>query len=158
MDDSAWDRRGLSAEEMEELLWLERRCYPPGEEFSEAFIRQLLAAVYPDGRPAAHLGRRRIEGRLAGFQIGNLRTGELITLDVHPDFRRRGIGSSLLNETLEQIWLADRRIARCSIATDNRPSLLLHEAFGFTVRGIIPHYYSSGRDAYLLALARPDTL
>jgi ribosomal-protein-alanine N-acetyltransferase len=158
MDDSPWDHRGLSAEEMEELLELEWRCYPPGEEFSEEFIRLLLNAAYPDGRPAAHLGRRRLAGRLVGFQIGNLRTGELITLDVHPDYRRRGVGSSLLTETLNRIWQAGRPLARCTIATDNQPSLKLHEAFGFNIRGTLPRYYSSGRDAYLLVLPRPDSL
>lgn len=158
MDNPTGERYALSVAEMEELLELERLCYPPGEEFSEEFIRELLSAAYPDGRRAAHLGRRRSEGRLVGFQIGNLRTGELITLDVHPDFRRRGIGSSLLTETLELIWQAGRGIVRCTIATDNQPSLQLHEAFGFTIRGQIPHYYSSGRDAYLLVLARPEVL
>jgi ribosomal-protein-alanine N-acetyltransferase len=134
----------LTDEELAELVELERVCYPPEESYSEEFIRELLRMA------GCHLVRWRVRGQLAGFQISNLEMAELITLDVHPDFRRQGLGSSILGETLEKMRRAGLPRVFCAIATDNEPSVKLHQRFGFEICGVHPNYYDSGRDAYVL--------
>jgi ribosomal-protein-alanine N-acetyltransferase len=89
--------------------------------------------------------------RLAAAQISDLGEGHLITLDVHPDFRRRGLGRRLLRATLflQRRW-GGHGLVRCEIATDNAVSLTLHEQEGFRRVGVAPRYYRDGRDAAVL--------
>lgn len=127
------------------LVRLERRCYSPGDAYSP----RMLATWLSD--PAViFLGLWQGQ-RLAAAQISDLAAGHLITLDVHPDFQRRGLGRRLLRLTLalQRRWGGQSRV-RCEIATDNVPSLRLHEQEGFRVAGLLPSYYRDGRDAFLL--------
>lgn len=135
-----------SEHELDELLELERLCYAPQDAYSKEFLRFLLQVS------DAHLVRRYSGSRLIGFQLSHLSRGELITLDVHPDFRHRGIGSQLLGETLAAMRRIHQDHVYCMISVENQSSIALHQKFGFEVDGVLPDYYGKGRDAYLLSI------
>ena len=92
------------------------------------------------------------EGRLAGFQLNDRLRCTIITIDVHPDFRRKGIARGLMRRSLEILRGYGVKLVSSQIATDNTPSLMLHLKFGFKIRQRIKHYYGTGDDAYLLVL------
>jgi ribosomal-protein-alanine N-acetyltransferase len=74
--------------------------------------------------------------------------GEILTLAVAPQARRRGIGRALLGGVV-----ADGIPWFLEVAASNGPALALYAAFGFCECGRRRDYYAPGRDA--LVLRRP---
>ena len=136
----------LSTEELEALVAMEEACYAPETCYSLATIRGFL------DWEGSQLVRAHAGDRLAGFQMSNLISGQLITLDVHPEFRRKGIGSAILERTLSVMRRQRLPLAQCEIAVDNEPSIQLHKNFGFQTLGRIEGYYEDGSDALLMVL------
>jgi ribosomal-protein-alanine N-acetyltransferase len=75
------------------------------------------------------------------------------TLAVHPDYRRRGIGTCLLANAL--LACGDRGLieALLEVREKNRSAQKLYRKFGFEVVGLRRGYYAdTGEDAVLMAL------
>lgn len=136
--------------ELRELAELEKLCFPPPENYD---LRTLRMYVSLNG--AGLLRRREIvdgKPKVIAFHLFDCIAGELITLDVHPDFRRMGLGRMLYSESLAKLKELGHTQAVCQVATTNTSSLALHKGFGFKTVRTIRNYYGPGRDAFLLAL------
>ena len=72
---------------------------------------------------------------------------EIVTLDVHPSWRRRGLGRALLR--LAGAGAATRGVCRVRlhVATDNAAALALYRGEGYRVTDLVPDYYGPGRNA-----------
>jgi ribosomal-protein-alanine N-acetyltransferase len=140
----------LSREELDAMAAVEEACYSPATRYSRTTIQRYL------GWEGSLLVRARSGQILAGFQIGNIVSGHLITLDVRPEFRRRGIGSEILRTTLDEMRNRGLPYAQCEIAAHNKASIILHQRFGFQIVGGIPEYYEDGSDALLMLLVFPE--
>lgn len=140
----------LKEEEIRELVELEKVCFPPPENYDLRTMKMFLSLN------GAGLLRWREEDEVAkrasliAFHLFDCLGGELITLDVHPDHRRKGIGSALLTESMGKLKALGHMSVTCQIGTENAPSLQMHARFGFRKRRILKNYYGPGRDAYLL--------
>ncbi len=82
----------------------------------------------------------------AGFILSRtvLDETEILTLAVHPYFRRRGVGRSLVQAILPkgQVFL--------EVAVCNNPAAALYEKCGFVKAGLRRGYYRDGIDAQVL--------
>ncbi|MQR98049.1 GNAT family N-acetyltransferase [Gluconobacter aidae] len=82
----------------------------------------------------------------AGFILARtiLDETEILTLAVHPDFRRRGIGKSLVQNVLGKgkVFL---EVSVCNIQ-----AAALYEKCGFVKAGLRRGYYRDGSDAQVL--------
>ena len=134
--------------ELREMAELEKVCFPPPENYD---LRTLRMFVSLNG---AGLLRRRelVNGKphLIAFHLFDCLAGELITLDVHPDFRRLGIGKALVAESMGKLAELGHKQVTCQISVSNAASLELHYPFGFKKTRTVKNYYGPGRDAYLL--------
>lgn len=137
----------LSDKQLKAMVELELLCFPPPTNYDLRTLRtffsingSLALRVYPLEEPE----------RLVGFHIADTLFGELITLDVHPDFRRRGVGRWLVGRSLAMLKKAGHSEASCKIATTNEASLALHAGLGFQKLKRIKNYYGPGHDAFLL--------
>jgi ribosomal protein S18 acetylase RimI-like enzyme len=141
----------LGPDELPPLLELEKICFPPPDNYDRTTLKHFLSL---NGcgllRWYADTPETGTPGPLVAFHLFDCFSAELITLDVHPDWRRRGIGSSLLRRSLAKLRSLGHRVATCQIAVDNEASLALHKRFGFHPAGRLEHYYGSGRDAFHL--------
>ena len=87
---------------------------------------------------------------------------EILTLAVHPEARRRGLGARLVREGGSAA--AARGAARLflEVADDNTAALALYARAGFTEAGRRPGYYARPdghrQDALILSLILPVTL
>lgn len=78
---------------------------------------------------------------------------ELLTLAVHPEARRRGIGQALLACALAEAARRGARAAFLEVAETNAPARALYGAADFVLVGRRRGYYGSGADALVLRRA-----
>lgn len=100
-------------------------------------------------------------GNVIGFVAGqpNYTThiDWIITLCIHPEHTRRGLGRRLLEMAESQ--MTQSRI-RLTVRTSNAPAIRLYETTGYTRLYTEPRYYSDGEDGIVMEKQRvyPDTM
>ncbi|MFA4016516.1 MAG: hypothetical protein RUDDFDWM_001626 [Candidatus Fervidibacterota bacterium] len=97
----------------------------------------------------------RLHGRVVGYAgmwlIGD--EAHITTIAVHPDFRRRGIGNTLMRSLLLEAMRRGARWATLEVRASNKPAQQLYMKWGFKVVGIRRNYYSNPQeDALVLEL------
>lgn len=91
------------------------------------------------------------EGLVVGFLTGMAVVDEfhLHNLAVHPDFRGRGIGRSLLEAAESLCSQRDFRRMLLEAREDNEPARQLYLGLGFEAAGTRKDYYGPGQNAYI---------
>jgi [ribosomal protein S18]-alanine N-acetyltransferase len=69
----------------------------------------------------------------------------LISLAVHPAFRRQGLGCAILLGLLTYARGRGSNYATLEVRASNQAAIALYETFGFKTAGRRPHYYSDPR-------------
>jgi ribosomal-protein-alanine N-acetyltransferase len=130
-----------------QLYAIEEACFESHLRFSRAYMRSLLRS----GETVAWVAED--NGRLAAFAIiewsgapGDI-VGYIQTIEVSPDYRRRGIGLELLRRLelsareagATQIWL--------HVDAENDPAIRLYRSEGYEHKARHAHYYARTRDA-----------
>ncbi len=124
---------------------LDHRCFEPGIAFSRAEVARFFELESLEGVAAD------LRGRLAGFAIGYLRRptiGGVLTLDVDPDARRKGLGRALFEELLARLERAGASAVRLEVDVRNAGAVAFYRSFGFRKLGRIADYYGEGKDAF----------
>jgi ribosomal-protein-alanine N-acetyltransferase len=65
----------------------------------------------------------------------------LLDLAVHPDYRRRGIARSLLDNVIQELRIEGCRFFYLEVRSSNYAARKLYEKFGFNMVGIRKGYY-----------------
>jgi ribosomal protein S18 acetylase RimI-like enzyme len=90
-------------------------------------------------------------GQTVGFIAGDLRPAEklawIATIGVLPDYRRRGIGTTLLQACEEGTHLPRVRL---NVRVSNDEAIRLYKGLGYVQVGMWPRYYQDGEDALIL--------
>lgn len=89
---------------------------------------------------------------IAGYsRIGpHSRVGEIISLATDQQWRRRGIAERLLTKVLEELRSSHLPEVRLQVAVSNEAAQHLYRKLGFQWDKLLPNYYSTGEDAFLL--------
>jgi ribosomal-protein-alanine N-acetyltransferase len=110
--------------------------------------------MWPGGANFKALDR---QGNLVGFVAGSPNWGThvdwIVTLGVHPDHQRQGLGRRLLavcEDNLTQPTL------RLTVRTGNEAAIHLYETAGYYRLYVEPRYYSDGEDGIVMEKQRPD--
>lgn len=131
----------------EKLFALDQACFRPGIAYSRAELRYFLFHI----RSASILAED--DTGPVGFaivQFGLARgrgIGHIITIDVAPDQRRRGIGQRLMAEMLKACRGAGALVLRLEVAVDNDAAIAFYKLLGFRESGRIPGFYMGRLDA-----------
>ncbi len=115
----------LTRKEIQELVDLDALCFDPPVNYTFRDMRLFT------GHPQTVLLREYDSEQLIAFCLGNAHNGSIITIDVHPDHRRRGLGQKILKSILREFRSRGVRFAVSQIALDNLPSLKLARKLGF---------------------------
>lgn len=137
--------RDIRPDDLEALYTLDQLCFEPGIAYSRRQLRGFLSIPTAQGL-IADAG-----GDLEGFAIGYVtRTGvaHVVTLDVDPRHRRRGLGKALLEELLARLRRAGARRAILEVAEENLGAIAFYENLAFRKRRRLPDYYAPGRAAF----------
>ena len=146
--------RSFQWRDLARLHQLDQVCFPPEIAYSRAELHYFLA------HPGCSCWIvEEAEGRIAGFVIierirGNGRTsGHIVTLDVDPAERRRGLGTLLMQTAEEQMKQEGAGVMSLEVAQNNAAARRFYCGLGFVSRGRIAKYYGGRVDAEVMEKA-----
>lgn len=144
MESFAFRLRPYHPSDFDVLHRIDQACFPPGIAYGRAEMRFYLRAN------GAFCLIAEASGETVGFILAEVsaRRAHVITLDVLEPFRRRSIGSRLL-DAVEQA-AAERGAPRMVLetATTNHAAIALWKKHGYRELVTIADYYGPGRDAF----------
>ena len=124
---------------------IEYRCFP--DPYPPSLLNHLYES-HPYGFLVAEL-----DGKVVGYVIGAMRwgsNGHVIAIAVDPPYRRRGIGTQLLEKIMERLRSKGARVVRLEVRKGNLPAQGFYSSFGFKPREEVPFYYEDGETAILM--------
>lgn len=129
------------------------------EHYSDYFYESLLAEI-PEAFIVAEVG-----GRLAGYimckteygfsnfkKLGFVKKGHVVSVAVLDEFRKKGIGKALVEESVNGIKIKKCDEFYLEVRCSNNGAVRLYERLGFAIRQQLNSYYRDGEDAYLMAI------
>ena len=130
------------------LYEIDQRCFAPGISYS----REELAAFTGHRHSQTWIAEE--AGEIAGFLIAHReprRILHIVTIDVLKAWRRRGVGT-LLMDASEQ-WAVEQGLQMIGLETaqDNIPAQRFYAARGYRKVGEIERCYADGTTAWVMA-------
>lgn len=141
--------RAYASVDFDKLYSVEKLCFQPPYRFSRATMRRLLALK----RSASWIAE--YDGLVAGFAIvewvQEIRgvSAYIDTLEVAPEYRRRGFGAALLSATEDSARHAGAYAIWLHVAAENAAAIQLYQRNGFAYIASQDHFYAQGRGAHL---------
>lgn len=140
------------------LYALEEVCFQPPIRFPRRAMRQMIE----NSDSATWIAEE--QGSVAGFAIVDWagdppqRSAYIQTIEVAPDFRRRGIGIELLRRVEASAQSAGASEIWLHVDIRNDPAIRLYRSQGYCLHGRRNHYYARDRaaDIYSKSLV-PDS-
>jgi ribosomal-protein-alanine N-acetyltransferase len=131
-----------SIEHLDRLCEIEMKCFE-----TEAFTKQQIAYLLTDSNSVILISR--VKSEIVGFIIGKTytdkkpATGHILTIDVLPKHRRKGIGQRLLQK-IEKTF-EDKGIHLCylEVRENNFVALSLYQKSGYKKVGRLENYYGN---------------
>ncbi len=113
-------------------------------------LHAATGSVYPGGGFAER--RCRTEWHDIGENRGlyRRRAGHIITIDVLPETRRSGIGSSLLQAAEDRLRQAGAIVVELETAVDNAAAIQFYKRKEYFVEKTVRGYYSNQLDALVM--------
>jgi ribosomal-protein-alanine N-acetyltransferase len=134
--------RRAEQRDLPQIVQIEGLCFPQETAFPSGMFAYLikysvsLVACEPEGR---------VLGFIMGYTSG--RGGAVYTLDVHPLYRRKGVGSRLIQALEEELRELGARAIRLEAALENPEAMNLYRKAGYRERELVRNYYGWGKDA-----------
>lgn len=76
--------------------------------------------------------------------------GQITNIAVHPDYRKKGIASKLIDEMVKKCSVTDVYSLTLEVRVSNLSAISLYEKYGFKRVGLRPKYYDNKEDAVLM--------
>jgi ribosomal-protein-alanine acetyltransferase len=126
---------------------IELQCFK-----EEAFAKQQIAYLLTDYNTIALQAKADME--IAGFIIAQIEYedrefGHIITLNVAPNYRKKGVATKLLAEV--ESFLKQRGVSECrlEVREDNHAAIKLYNKLGYRTIGKLERYYGKKHGFYL---------
>ena len=137
-----------SIRHLDKLYEIEMECFE-----REAFTKQQIAHLLTDYNSVSLVAK--VNSEIIGFIIGiiylerNSPTGHILTIDISPIHRRKGIAQKLLQE-IEKIFKEKGvKACRLEVREDNIAALRLYQKFGYKKVAKLKNYYGNAHGIYL---------
>ena len=90
--------------------------------------------------------------KIVGFIVaeGRGRAGHIITIDVLPEVRRAGVGSTLLQAAEDRLRAVGVTVVELETAVDNAAAIQFYKRKDYFVEKTVPGYYSNHLDALVM--------
>jgi ribosomal-protein-alanine N-acetyltransferase len=139
--------REYRAQDLEAMYALDLVCFDPAFRFSRRAMRR-----FAEARGATTVVAE-AEGELVGFCIVQMeeRVGYVVTLDVAPVWRRRGLARRLMAESEARAAAAGALAMELHAFTGNEGAMRFYEGIGYGRVGRVEGFYGRGLDALVYA-------
>ncbi len=139
---------GASIHDLNRLYEIEMKCFK-----KEAFTKQQIAFLLTNYNSIGLVAK--VNNQIVGFIIGRLYAerkslvGHILTLDISPTYRQKGIAQRLLQE-MEKIF-GEKGVKACclEVREDNIAALNLYQKLGYRKVGKLKNYYENAHGIYL---------
>ncbi len=129
------------------------------EHYSDYFYESLLAEL-PEAFIVAEVEKRlvgyimcKIEYGFSNFKkLGFVKKGHVVSVAVLPEYRQKGIGRALVEESIAGVKLKKADELYLEVRCSNTEAIRLYEKLGFGAKQRLKAYYRDGEDAYLMAI------
>ena len=133
---------------LDKFYEIEKQCFE-----REAFTKQQIAYLLTNYNAIGLVAR--VNGEIAGFIIAridivrNVPFGHILTVDIEPSHRRKGIAQKLLHEI--EVIFKERGIKECrlEVREDNVAASNLYQKLGYKKVGKLEKYYGNAHGLYL---------
>jgi len=91
--------------------------------------------------------------KTVGFIVGgktSTETARILMLTVSEKQRRQGIGTTLLNNFLKELFFQNIKHVELEVRTNNNLAIKFYQKHGFIIADIVSKFYQNGGDAYLM--------
>jgi ribosomal-protein-alanine acetyltransferase len=138
----------LSIRILDKLYEIEKQCFE-----KEAFTKQQIAYLVGDYNSIGLAACA--DGEIVGFAIArvdirrNMRFGHILTVDVVPAYRRKGIARELLTQIEDILRQKGAKECRLEVRENNTAALSLYEKLGYKKVGKLEKYYGDAHGLYL---------
>ncbi len=149
--------RRCSLEDLESVIQVNEKELP--EDYPYFFYKSIL-----DNYPESFLVACNRKGKVIGYimwrvekipSIDNLKLenkGHLVSIAISKKYRKKGIASSLLANSMEEIGKYNIDEFVLEVRVSNYTAIRLYKKFNFTTQSIKSKYYRDGENAYYMIL------
>ena len=133
--------RPVKAGDLDAILEIERASFG-----RDAYDRNLFAALT---RKCGDLFLAAVEQNgVIGYSITGIRLNraELVSIAIHPEYRRLGVASALLESTLRRLRRRGMHRFVLMVKVNNYKALAFYEKYGFRRYRRVSGYYEDGAD------------
>jgi len=145
-------------DDIPDVMWLENLVFQENYPFNlyrdihERFPKTFLVAK-ANGVVAGYI-MLRMEKAYSILKVST--RAHVISVAVHPSYRRQGIGMALLVHASERAYKEyGAQEVYLEVRVTNAPAISLYKKLGFEIKGVNKRYYSDGEDAYVMEAAFP---
>ena len=137
--------RKFSLKELSRIMEIESASFA-----SDAFSENIFLNLY---RKCSNLFIiAEISEIIAGYMItcSTYRKWRVISIAIDPIYRRKGVGSGLVNTTFNQLKTSSIKSLELEVRITNSEGICFWKSLGFLPLKIIPNYYLNGTDALIM--------
>jgi [ribosomal protein S18]-alanine N-acetyltransferase len=136
--------RAYVPQDFEQLYALDHACFPPGIAYSKWMLRHFLKM--PSANCIVATDGEEIPGFVITEEAGPL--GHILTLDVAESYRRRGLGTQLLQHS--EAAMRERGVTEMVLETavENAAGVAFWHRHGYRTVGTLKKYYLRRLDAF----------
>jgi [ribosomal protein S18]-alanine N-acetyltransferase len=146
--------RKIERADLDRLFALDKVCFRPGIAYSKSDLNYLIRHARDLSFAAVDLFENVVGFAIAESVIEQgARIGHIVTIDVDPTLRRKGIGRDLMQAMFDALSKGGAVAVRLEVAVDNLEAQSFYRQLGFTPTGRIPGFYMGTLDA--LTMQRP---
>jgi len=142
--------RSFRDNDLPALYEIDQACFAPGISYSLEELSDFI------GHRASRTWIAEEAGEIAGFLIAHREPRKIlhiVTIDVVSAWRRRGVGSLLMDAA--ELWASDSALRMIGLETaqDNLAAQRFYAARGYNKVGEIERYYADGATAWVMVKA-----
>lgn len=139
--------RPASLEDLPKLEYIEKSSF--SNPYSLSLLKTLVTLNFGEFLVAV------LNGNIVGYVSSifeNFSSATIVSIAVHPKYRRKHVGDVLLKILLEKLKNKGFVEVKLEVRESNIAARRLYEKFGFKYSGKIPGYYEDGEDAIIMKL------
>jgi ribosomal-protein-alanine N-acetyltransferase len=137
-----------SSKDLDRLYEIERECFN-----EEAFTKDQISQLLDDYNTVSFIAR--VQDEIAGFVIGMIHIerctlrGHVLTIDVGSAYRRKGIGTLLMDEIESIFRQKGVKASLLEVREDNTSAINLYLKLGYKIMRKLDNYYGEIHGIYL---------